>query len=391
LKGYIYLDKGYHKGTSEIIYQEIKNNNGIIISLDEEGGVDYSDGSTLLGRYSKVLFDNADLTFMWGEKQFELVQNNMNKKNKVVVTGHPRFELLKPDYHHFYQDEIRKIKKRYKDFILINTNMGFGNNIRGDEFVTSNYGSRFKNIDQIIAFDKNKLEAYRSLIIELSRQLKKTIVLRHHPEEDHSFYLNTIKHLKNVHIIYEGSVVPWILASDFMIHPDCTTAIESLFLGTKPLSFLPDNYPADLVTHLPLKASECFTSESELISFINTKIDSIKKVDLTKYPFVEDYFSISKPSTELIVDSFCQLRKTSKTNKSHNLTLMNLLYLKYSSAKGKLSERKKSSHLMLNKLEGFETKNINKIHKKITSYNKQMLEIGCKTINRNLFKFGQLR
>jgi surface carbohydrate biosynthesis protein len=391
LKGYIYIDKGYHKGVSKKLYAEIKKNNGTIINLDEEGGVDFNDGSTIRHRYTKTLFDNAYLTFMWGNQQYELVKKNMNKENKVAVTGHPRFELLKPEFHYLYEDEVNKIIIKYKDFILINTNMSFGNNIRGDKFVKAKYGSRFKKVDQIIEFDKLKLDAYQSLIQNLSYQLDKTIIIRPHPEEDHSFYLDAFNDIGNIHVVYEGSVIPWILAADFMIHPDCTTGIESLFLGKKSLSFLPEDYPEDLITFLPLEASECFTSESDIISFINNNIDSTKKVDFKKYPFAEDYFSISKPSTELIVDSFCQLRKTSKKNKSHNLTLMNLLYLKYSSARGILGERKKSSRLGRNKLKGFDTKNINKIHKKITSYNKQMLKIGCKTINRNLFMFEHLR
>ena len=41
---------------SEKIYEKIKINNGIIISLDEEGAVDFKDGSTLKNRYSKILF-----------------------------------------------------------------------------------------------------------------------------------------------------------------------------------------------------------------------------------------------------------------------------------------------------------------------------------------------
>ena len=34
--------------------------------------------------------------------------------------------------------------------------MGFGNNIRGDNFVKINYGNRFKEIDQIIDTDKKE-------------------------------------------------------------------------------------------------------------------------------------------------------------------------------------------------------------------------------------------
>ena len=84
LKGYIYIDKGYHKGNSEKIYEAVKDNGGIIVSLDEEGGIDYSDGSTLLGRYSKELFDNVDLTFLWGSNQFELVKENINKDIMIL-------------------------------------------------------------------------------------------------------------------------------------------------------------------------------------------------------------------------------------------------------------------------------------------------------------------
>jgi surface carbohydrate biosynthesis protein len=74
LKGYIYIDKGYHKGVSKKLYAEIKKNNGTIINLDEEGGVDFNDGSTIRHRYTKTLFDNAYLTFMWGNQQYELVK-----------------------------------------------------------------------------------------------------------------------------------------------------------------------------------------------------------------------------------------------------------------------------------------------------------------------------
>ena len=384
LKDYIYLDKGYHKGVSEKTFELVKQNNGVIVNLDEEGGIDFTDGSTLLGRYSKSLFDNADLTFLWGAKQLELVKKNMNKKNKVAVTGHPRFELLKPEFHYLFQDEVDKIKTFSQNFILINTNMSFGNNINGDDFVESNYGERFKTIDKIIAFDKKKLKAYLSLIIKLSEKLNKTIVLRPHPEEDHSFYLNTIKHLNNVHIIYEGSVVPWILAADFMIHPDCTTAIESLFLGTKPLSFLPNDYPVDLITHLPLEASECFTSESDIISFINNNIDSTKKVDFKKYPFAEDYFSISKATTELIVAKIYQLKKDLNIKESAGPTFLENIYLYLKHLKSVAS---KSDRLFSQKTTGFNTGNIYHLNKIIKEHNFSFQKVKCKSMTNNLFVY----
>ena len=50
--------------------------------------------------------------------------------------------------------------------------MGFGNNIRGDQFVKDNYRDRFNNINQIINADKKKLEAYKSLISKKQKKIE---------------------------------------------------------------------------------------------------------------------------------------------------------------------------------------------------------------------------
>ena len=386
LKEYIYIDKGYHKGVSEKIYEAVKKNDGIIINLDEEGALDLSNYSVLMGRYSKTLFDNADLTFLWGNKQYELLKKNMNGKNKVFVTGHPRFELLKPKFKFLYQDEVNKIKNKYRDFILINTNMGSGNNIRGDKFVESNYKSRIKNINQIITFDKKKLEAYRSLIINLSQHFDKMIVLRPHPEEDHAFYLDAFKDIKNIIVVYDGSVVPWILAADIMIHPDCTTAIESLFTGKKSISYLPYNYPKDLVIPLALEASECFTSESKLISFLKDKVHSLENVDLENYPFADENFSISEETTNLIVNEINQLKNIQSRQIDKKLTIKERAYLLYMYIRSK-QKIFNSNKLIENKLKGFNSNNVRALNKTIIKYNNQFSAVKCRAINKNLYLY----
>jgi len=262
--------------------------------------------------------------------------------------------------------------------------MSFGNNIRGDEFVASNYGSRFKNIDQIVAFDKKKLEAYRSLIIELSQQLNKTIVLRPHPEEDHSFYLDAFKDQKNIHVVSQGSVVPWILAADFMIHPDCTTAIESLFLGKKPISYLPKDHPEDIVTHLPLEASECFISISDLISFIKKGPNFLSEVNLRSYPFAEEYFSMSKPITKLITDSLFQFFYESNYVLEKKLPLdirIKFILKKIQS----MFQSGKQDTLIMKKLSGFTSNNIFPLSNAIKNYWPEMDRIIIKKISKHLY------
>ena len=195
LKNYIYLDKGYHAGVSEKLYAQIKKNGGIIVNLDEEGAVDFPDNSTLKERYAPRLFEYSDAVFLWGFKQYELVKQQTEKIEQIIVTGHPRFELLKQKFHYLYNKDVEKIIENHGNFILINTNMGFGNNIKGDYFIINNYGNRFKNIEKIVYFDKVKVNAFVELIIELSKKLNKTIILRPHPEEDHSVYNLSLIHI----------------------------------------------------------------------------------------------------------------------------------------------------------------------------------------------------
>jgi len=385
-KGYIYMDKGYHKGVSEKIYNAIKLNDGIIVNLDEEGVLDQPDRSVLIGRYSKTLFDYADFSFFWGSKQYDLVKHNISSNTKTAISGHPRFQLLKSKYHILYSNEVKKIKNRFPDYILINTNMASGNHINGDDFILKVYSDRVSNIDQLISFNKIKLETYRLLVIELSKQFNKQIIIRPHPEEDHGFYINAFKKQNNVHVIYEGSVIPWILASYLLIHPDCTTGIESLLLGKKPISFLPNNYPSDLITKLPLKASYRFTEQDALISFVKNKYYLQKSVDLSEYKFVEDYFSFSKDSIEIIVNKLSQQFLCKESNKSNQLIFSDSLLLNYKSIRSKLKFNK-SSRLGRNKRKGFNYSKINLIKARCNQLNSDFNEVKLCKISNDLFLF----
>ena len=116
MKNYVYIDKGFHKGKSEYLYNTIKANNGIIVSLDEEGAIDYSDNSTLLNvRYPEEMLDKVDIVFLWGNNQYELLKEKIKHKNKLHVTGHPRFQLLKSKYHSLYNDEVQEIRTKTRN------------------------------------------------------------------------------------------------------------------------------------------------------------------------------------------------------------------------------------------------------------------------------------
>jgi len=386
-KNYIYLDKGYHEGTSERIYLTIKKNGGIIVSLDEEGAVDYATGSTLRNRYSKKFFDSVDFTFLWGNKPYEIIKDNINSKDKTKITGHPRFELLKPEFHYLYAKDTAKLKKKYGDFILINTNMGFGNNIKGDEFVVENYENRFKNIKDIIEFDKNKLREYCLLAIELSKVSNKMIIFRPHPEEDQSYYTAAFDGIENIKVIYEGSVVPWLLASEQVIHPDCTTAVEAFFIGKTPISFLPENSPDTILTEAPLKVSVKFNKIDHLISYLdNFKKNKIDEAE-NRIKFAEEYFSYSKSSIRMIVEQLVVIKKNINNLQKNRVDISIFVYLQLKDIYNKVRSNSMFIKIRNNKMKGFDYENIKLVFGRIPNIGDKN-KVKINRVSKELFIFS---
>lgn len=380
-RNFIYFDKGFHTGVSNSIYNTIKKQNGKIVNLDEEGGVDYQDNSVLRERYPVNLFQEVDKVFLWGCHQSTILRDRINTSN-VIITGHPRFSLLKKDFAVLIKEEVENLRNVYGKFILINTNMSFGNNIKGEEFVYNNYNTRITNINRRIEFDKLKFEHFIELIRFLSKSVPKNIVIRPHPEENKDNYINRLKDLNNVHVVYKGSVVPWLLATDFMIHPDCTTAIESLMLGKKSISYLPPLYDSDLITPLPLQASHCFTNKKSISELLLEVREGFSEIDFADYPFLEEYFSFSKDSFSLIVNEIKKMFDYSPSTNAlefNTLIKLKLFYLR------NIFGSSSSVRLSKNKLQGFNKKNVIEVNKKISLH--LGTDVRVRVINGGLFSF----
>ena len=383
---YTYLDKGYHQGTSDIIYEKIRNNNGKIVNLDEEGAVDFPENSILKSRYSKTLFESSDHVFFWGESQFNLIKDNIKDLNKTTITGHPRFELLKNKFHILYKSEVNKINKKYGKYILINTNMGFGNNLKGDKFVKSNYKSRFKNIHEIVSFDKEKCKIFISLVKKLANQYDGNIIFRPHPEENLNIYKDAFKSFKNIKVLFKGSAVDWILGCELMIHPDCSTAIESTIIGKKSISFLPNNYNPSLVTKLPLEVSISFTDENVLLEYVNnTNYKKFQEQDNNINDVIENHFAISKNSSSIIKDKIVKL-SPKKRDIKNTISFKHYLSLLVLSLKLKIGSTE-SHRLVRQKLQGIEKHNFKSMNSLVNRINPELKKVKMKKVSYGLYKF----
>ena len=385
---FIYLDKGYHAGVSDKLYKKIKSRNSLVINLDEEGAIDFPDGSTLKSRYSKQLFESSEKVLLWGSYQLRLLKNLDLATEKIKVTGHPRFELLKKEYHNLYKEEVERINNRFGKFILINSNFGFGNNIKGDDYVVINYESRIKRIKEIVAFDKVKRETYICLVKELAKDPQNKIVYRPHPEEEQSIYKEAFKSFDNVFVVFDGSVVPWLIASDVMVHPDCTTGVEAIMLGKKSISYLPESYNSEIVTQLPLYISFRFDKMCDVVQFIKDKSFQTNDNYDNDFSIIDSYFSYDKNSSKEVVKCFNEVKQTTSNSSVCKLSLKDKLILKAKDFILKTDNSEKTK-LSKNKLSGFEYNNLKLLKNKLSEVNPEIDKVKIKKISNHLFKISK--
>lgn len=265
----IYLDKGYHPGVSEQQYEKLRRAGCLIVNLDEENGVDFKDFHMLNVRMPDQLFSLVDHILVWGQAQYDHLRAHRPSfdPNRISVTGHPRFDLLKSSFRGLYAEKVRQLEARYGPFILLNTNTKFGNNINGRDFIIENYGSRVKGLLERLEYDDQRLESNMNLARRLAEETRFNVVLRPHPEEDISVYHQTFADQPKIHPIYDDTPVYWLLAADLVIHNHSTTGLEAALLGKTPISFSPLAVDEGFVPWIPIACSLQVTSETEVIDF----------------------------------------------------------------------------------------------------------------------------
>jgi surface carbohydrate biosynthesis protein len=148
------------------------------VSIDEEGLVTLKDEFYLRYRVSKEALKNTDLFFCWGKKQASLVRKKaINTNCKIFITGNPRFDILRNEYRHIFDEDAKKIKRKYGKFILINTNFGYANHFSGNDYFIKSLKEKGwmktaedrKYYFRRIEWQKGIYESFKKLIPVLSK------------------------------------------------------------------------------------------------------------------------------------------------------------------------------------------------------------------------------
>ena len=263
-RNFVFFDKGLEPVKAGY-YRHLVEIGGMIVSLDEEGGVynARSDIRILEGKYHPSVVEHVELVLMWGQSQTDRVLPLYEKseQHKFVVSGNPRFDLRKPEYNTFYNKIIHPANRIQKPYILFNTNFGWANNqLNREELLkvesatlTSYYPDNF--FEESMEHEIRHLDLFVDAVKDVAKRLPETtLVLRPHPAENIDFYHKAFEGVANIVIVREGSAHELIVNAAMVVIKDCTTGIEAFLNDKTTVSFLPE-LRMDLVQTVPVEIS----------------------------------------------------------------------------------------------------------------------------------------
>jgi surface carbohydrate biosynthesis protein len=171
----------------------------------------------------------------------------------VRQASNARWDLMRRELRGIYDDEVADIRRRFGEFILINSNLGFINSEKGDaQTMVDNLvrmgkidlskPSQARHVEQGLAMERANKAALLELLPRLSQQFPNVkVVLRPHPSERMQSWHDWAGGIPNLTIVREGPAIPWIIASRLLIHTNCTTGVEAIALDRPAICIVPSD------------------------------------------------------------------------------------------------------------------------------------------------------
>lgn len=200
------------------------------------------------------------------ESDLFLAQSNLQKDTletkygaapgKIKVAGNSRADML--SFPVVFRDQAETIRKQFEPFYLFNTNYSIINSpfdkpvVIGDDSNTvrqSLQSWQTRNRDELLALYKWCLA-----------NTTKNIVIRPHPVEWTPYWAppDALKH--RVSVVENSSPIPWIMASECVLHTNCTTGLEAALLNVPTINLSPD--PENSFSRRYIMSNVCPTVES---------------------------------------------------------------------------------------------------------------------------------
>ena len=194
----------------------------------------------------------SDLVFTTGAEHDEAMRHyHPDHAGRYHIVGNPRWDLLRPELRGSHAEEVAAIRRQYGPFVLINTNFAIRNSARR---TPEQYRKWFVNtgrvdlskpedvvfLDEIFEMERSNTAAVRELVPAVLAQFPNhSVIVRPHPIERAETWSELLRGVPRAQMVREGAAVPWIMASDVLIHTNCTTGVEAFALDKPAISLRP--------------------------------------------------------------------------------------------------------------------------------------------------------
>jgi surface carbohydrate biosynthesis protein len=203
---------------------------------------------------SRAAVDATDLIFLPGTYNSSAFASVFGlEEGRVRRASNPRWDLLREELRPVFADEVADLKRRYGDFILVNSNLGLTNSRKGDARqmiqglidqgkIDANDTDLLRDLNDIVAMEESNRASLIALMPEMARRFPDhRIILRPHPSEIVENWHAWIGGHDRVEVVREGAAVSWILAAHLLVHTNCTTGVEAVALDKPSICLVSEN------------------------------------------------------------------------------------------------------------------------------------------------------
>lgn len=299
-----------------------------IYAWDEEGLVHQPPYVYYDRRMSKQSLTFLSGLFAWGQDYKEMVENSPDYDGTPIFsTGNPRVDLLHPKARSFFDNEVAAIRNRFGQFVLLNSSFGTSNTAAINPADKPPNAAAMRKSDIFwkaqAVFRQELFSLYQKMCLKLAENFpNRVFIVRPHPAENLENWKELVAPYSNLKIENKGSVAPWLLACDMMIHNGCMTAVEGALLGTTVLAYQPLSSD-EFDRHLPNSISiKCETLE-EVFAAINGQFPTDDtSEDNVFLNHILDHFLVlddERLSADRIVDVIQKERPVPKTTATRSI------------------------------------------------------------------------
>jgi len=250
----IYVAKSMRR-ISDLMFSLVRKLGHDIVAWEEEALVHPPAEVFYPLRLSPNTMRHISHLFAWGPDNEALIRGypELPQRLQIHVSGNPRGDMLRREMAPYFEEQVRALRGTHGRFILVNTNFTDVNPFlpglglfapSADPQKPRRPGQAGKGMPRPFAeglelHKQRILDDFCEMIPALEQALPGvTIVVRPHPSEEHRIYHELAARCSRVVVNNEGNVLPWLLASELLVHNGCTTAAEAYAMGVPAAAYL---------------------------------------------------------------------------------------------------------------------------------------------------------